>query len=250
MDLQTIFLPKTGKTTTRVSALATTAAEPSTPTWLKTLMTALLKFTLLLCLAPHVITVVTMQQLLEQTYPFAPLPFACAGCGVMLLALLLGRLCHARQLWLVTMLMLGFAWMLTQARGSLGESVLPMLLYPVLLLSSINFIYRCRVIEPFLILLPLLICATIFLQLIYSPLLLLWLYQLDEPQAWQYAWPWALLLFSQSLLPCMLGCALLLFYLAGKHLYCSWFHWANLLVHRLSCHLPAVAPHPGSTLHQ
>ena len=200
-------------------------AEPAAHTWLKLVMTALLKLTLLLCLLPYVITAVTVQQLLQQTHPFAPIPFACAAGSVILLALLFGQLFHAKQLWLVTLLMVGFAWMLVHTRGSHGESVLPMLLYPVLLLTCINYVYRCRVIDPFLVLLPLLISASIFLQLLYSPLLLLWLYQAGEPQTWQQAWPWVWLLIEQNLLPCVLSCALLLFYVAGKHLYDPWINW-------------------------
>lgn len=215
-------------------------AEPASHTWLKRVMTALLKLTLLICLLPYVITAVTVQQLLQQTHPFASLPFACAAGGVMLLALLFGYLLRAKQLWLVTLLMIGFAWMLVHTRGSQGESVLPVLLYPVLLLSCINFVYRCRVLDPFLILLPLLISASIFLQLVYSPLLLLWLYQVSEPQTWLQAWPWVWLLFEQNLLPCLLASSLLLFYVAGKHLYAPWLAWGNGQAHRLVAHLPVV----------
>lgn len=138
-------------------------------TWCELLVTTLLKLSLLLVALPSLITTVTVQQLLQQTAPFAPLPFAFASGCAMLLALLLGYLFHAKQLWLVTLLMIGFAWMLLHTRGGNGESVLPMLLYPVLLLTCINFVYRSRLLDPFLILLPLLICAAIFLQLLYSP---------------------------------------------------------------------------------
>ena len=196
--------------------------EPTPHARLKFIITSLLKLALLLSLLACLLPAFTVQQWLQQTYPFAPEPFAYAGGCVMVIALLLGRLLHAKHLWLVTLLMLGFAWMLTQSRDGHGGSVLPFLLYPALLLACVNFLYHCRILDPFLILLPLLINASIFLQLLYSPLLLLWLYQFGEPHSLQYIWPWMWILLEQNLLPCLLASSLLLFYVAGKHLYAPW----------------------------
>lgn len=135
--------------------------------------------------------------------------------GAAAVALVLAALAARELLLVITLAILaaGVAFLHGSALYGPGFSVL---LGATLLPAALNFLYRNRITEPMLALLPVLVLAYLFVSVLYGGAFILWVWAVagwplrDEP------WQFVEVLFESSLaFPLMLPFSLM--YLLGKH---------------------------------
>lgn len=193
---------------------------------------------LYLALIPLLISVVLMQMALPRAF-FQTTPFMIASASIIAGGLIISWLAKSKTALLASLFSVAFATFAFIHTGSSSIPLVPFSVSHVSLFalifvapSAINFLYRNRATEPFLIVLPIYVGAWLFLMTVYELAFILW--ALTTAGRFDVAILGNQVLYSLEALPVKVAIMLpiLLFYALGKHAYRPVFNhlrrrWSN-----------------------